>query len=941
MRKLPSGAPLAAFTLALCLAAVAQSRVSLDGSWQFLPDVAERLSPATLPRAGWRAAQVPVSIQAQFSDLRDFKGAAWFRRTFTAPPVKAGNRLLVHFGAADYEARVWLNGRMIGAHEGGYTPFDLDATAAFRAGRNVLLVRIADPPGPPAAFRASYAQIPHGKQNWYVQTSGMWQSVALELKPPAYLQWVHALTEGARLHGFELRLAHPDQLPAGSRATITVTAPDGRAVRRVFPISARPDQELPFDLERAWLWSPSHPRLYRFSVVLSNGDRLDDSFGLRTIAVHDGRIFLNGQPIYLRGALDQAFYPEGIYSPPSLAYLRAEMTEGKRLGLNLLRLHIKTPDPRYLRAADETGMLLWYEIPNWDSLTALSRQRAQALLVAAIARDWNHPSLILQSIINESWGADLKRPGDRAWLLAESDWARRHLPDRLVVDNSPCCDNFHLATDLADFHNYDSIPDDQAAWDAWVRRFAARPRWLFSPFGDARERGDEPLVVSEFGNWGLPDLPARLPWWFKLDFNGNRLTLPAGVFTRMRAAGLTRVFGSYANLAAATQEHEWEALRHEIESLRLQPAIQGYVITEFTDVNWESNGLLTMWRRPKNFAARLAVLQQPVVLMAQADRADYQPGDTARIAAWVSNEAPAVLRGAAAVVAGERRPVAAVASGALAAAGTFTVPIRRAQTGYQTVALELRGAQGALLDRRVLRLAVVAPASSAAAIALDDSVPADLAAALRARHPAAGAAPVLITAQWNARARATAAGGGAVIVLASGAAALPAGARFRIEPRRGNLRGDWISNFNWLDSTRPPFAAFRALGPILGEAARAITPRSVIATPRNGESREVLAGFFLGWVHQARALAVQARVGRGHVVVTTLDLSQYGRDPLATAILNELIGYVKSADCAPRLSLLAEVENHQDAEVAAVEQHQVPGHEGVVVIGRRRRQPAP
>ena len=103
----------------------------------------------------------------------------------------------------------------------------------------------------------------------------------------------------------------------------------------------------------------------------------------------------------------------------------------------------------------------------------------------------------------------------------------------------------------------------------------------------------------------------------------------------------------------------------------------------------------------------------------------------------------------------------------------------------------------------------------------------------------------------------------------------------------------------------------------------------------------MLAGFFLGWVHQARALAVQARVGRGHVVVTTLDLSQYGRDPLATAILNELIGYVKSADCAPRLSLLAEVENHQDAEVAAVEQHQVPGHEGVVVIGRRRRQPAP
>ena len=117
---------------------------------------------------------------------------------------------------------------------------------------------------------------------------------------------------------------------------------------------------------------------------------------------------LNGKPIYLRGALDQDFFPDTIYTPPSLDYLRDEMRKAKALGLNLLRCHIKVPDPRYLEAADEIGMLVWYEIPNWDKLTADSERRAMETLHGMVERDANHPSIVIVSIINESWGANLK-----------------------------------------------------------------------------------------------------------------------------------------------------------------------------------------------------------------------------------------------------------------------------------------------------------------------------------------------------------------------------------------------------------------------------------------------------------------------------------------------------------------------------------------------------
>ena len=168
-----------------------------------------------------------------------------------------------------------------------------------------------------------------------------------------------------------------------------------------------------------------------------------------------------------------------------------------------------------------------------------------------------------------------------------------------MVDNSACCDNFHVATDIADFHQYAAIPDYASNFDRLVDDQAQRPGWLFSPYGDAAPKGDEPMMLSEFGNWGLPQVPQEKPWWFSRDMGGNELTQPEGLEKRFADYQYNSLIADLKALSDATEWHEYEALKYELGALRAHSEIQGYVITEFTDLNWEANGLLDMWRHPK------------------------------------------------------------------------------------------------------------------------------------------------------------------------------------------------------------------------------------------------------------------------------------------------------------------------------------------------------
>src|SRR3984957_7529459 len=563
----------------------AQSRV-IDQRWQFSPDPKGQFTAATVDRqAKWRPDQAGLSWNAQFDDLRDYAGVSWYRVTIVLTQPLPSTRQLIHFGAVDYYTEVWVNGRRLGDHEGGYTPFTFDLTGKVHAGNNEILVKVFDPPMPPPLpnrrqqnseptnevvkpgitgdkvertldDRFKYNEIPHGKQNWYVQTSGPWQAVTLETVPMRYVEWVHVTPHNSGDVTVEAKLAGS----AGSGpVTATLSDPYGATVAQldlaVDGMMARGKAHVTGPM----LWDGDHPNLY--SLRLNNqAQQVHTHFGFRELTTVDGRLLLNGKPFYMRAALDQDFYPEGIYSPPSADFIRREMLTSKALGLNMLRCHIKTPDPRYLEAADETGMLVWYEIPVWNDAhrwTAQAAQRGVDTFRAEVERDWNHPSIVIQSIMNEQWGMDPEKADQRAWLLKTfTDLKQLTAPlGRLITDDSACCAGFHLQSDFADFHMYYSIPDHAETWAAWVQEYATRPKWLYSPYGDAITTGQEPLLVSEFGNWGLPQLPPRdqLPWWFPRDFEGRELTRAAGVFDRLHTFGLDRIYPDYDALAPATE----------------------------------------------------------------------------------------------------------------------------------------------------------------------------------------------------------------------------------------------------------------------------------------------------------------------------------------------------------------------------------------------------
>jgi hypothetical protein len=630
---------------------------------------------------------------------------------------------------------------------------------------------------------------------------------------------------------------------------------------------------------------------------------------------------LNGKPFYMRAALDQDFYPQGIYSPPSAEFIRQEMLASKAMGLNLLRCHIKVPDPRYLEAADETGMLVWYEIPVWNDAyhwTAEAAQRGVDTFRAEVERDWNHPSIVIQSIMNEQWGMDEAQANQRTWLINSfRDFKQLTAPlGRLITDDSACCRGFHLQSDFADWHTYYSIPDHAAQWTEWVQEYAGRPKWLFSPYGDATTTGQEPLLVSEFGNWGLPQLPPRdqLPWWFPRTFEGRELSRAAGVFDRLHAYGFDRIYPDYDALALATERHEYLALKYEIEQMRQRDSIQGYVITELTDANWEANGLMSMWRQPKTFAEELGKLQQDDLVMANFATHNFAAGSAVQLPLLVSHYSTAALDGAtilwqtsdgqSGVLPLARTP----GPGMVAAEGTLQ--FNAAQAGAATpqfLRLQLVNAAGMTLAQNGYRYAVYPQPLPPPGVTVAIHDPLNQLQSLRSALVAKGAAGIEGSADESAASagkavwlssalddptQARLSQGQTVLLLAGSRDALPPGGPLSILPRAGSdLTGDWVSNFNWVLSSSP---LWKPLSPvidssILGWEAASVTPEFVIAGLREEESQSVLAGVFYGWLNSNRAYLAELRQGPGRILLTTFRFQSYGQDPFATILLDQLL----------------------------------------------------
>jgi len=931
-------------TLLLCAAARAQT-LKLESGWQFLPDRTGALTVGSVAGAeGWRAAKVGLSWNAQFADLRDYMGIAWYRTRLDAPPLDGGKRALLKFGAVDYFSEVFVNGQKVGEHEGGYTPFGFDVTDKLKPGANEMLVRVVDPPMDEKENRARfpqmlYKEIPHGKQNWYVQTGGIWQPVWFEIKQQIYITGVRVTAQNTgRLDVFVgtssfLPVAGPTG-PAQHHASpyahaqntldlkARVIDPSGKAFDLHLVGGNKDGMRLAGQVPNPLLWDIHKPNLYTIDVTLKD-DRVTDRFGFRSFEARDGKFYLNGEPFYMMAALDQDFYPETIYTAPSEDYIRDQMLKAKQLGLNMLRCHIKVCEPAYLKVADEVGMLVWYEIPSWNDFNHFSMkaaERGERVFREMTERDWNHPSIVIQSVINESWGADLKQADQRQWLRAAFERAKKLVAPRgiLVVDNSPCCDNFHLKTDIDDFHRYNSIPDYHAEFDRWVADFATRPRWSFSPHGDAERTGAEPLVVSEFGNWGLPKLPKDLPWWFARDFGGREVTRPAGVHERFKEFGFTTLFRDYDALAEATQWHQFRSLKHEIEEIRRHSTIQGYVITEFTDINWEVNGLLDMWRNPKVYAAELAKIQQPDVVMLRPAKRNYTGGERVELAALVSHYGDKELNGAQISWSTESGAKGSFKIGQLIKrAGvealppiSFDAPATE-RPRRERVLIEVRGKDDSLVAENSAEVFIYpkpAPAQDIQIVIHDPGNQLKFKEAITAagyRVLQSGANPerghLLIAPALDAVVERHLQNGGRAIILANAKDALPADALFRVAPRAGDWDGNWVTNFNWVRTDAAPFSEV-AIGPLLGFEGVNVIPQFIIQGVAGAAyAGEVLSGIFYGWLNNNAALAVQMKAGNGKLLLTTYRFNEYGRDPYATWLLDAMIRHAASPAFAPRL----------------------------------------
>ncbi|HEX6114719.1 MAG TPA: glycoside hydrolase family 2 TIM barrel-domain containing protein, partial [Geminicoccaceae bacterium] len=503
-----------------------RSSLSLDGPWDFHFCGDDRIALEDVP--GWRRCAVPAPWQGQFPDLRQRNGRAWYRRTFEVPPAWLLDSVFLRFGAVHHHARVFVNRTLVAENEGGWLPFEAGLGALLRPEANEVAVHVTAPTDDPAAYPDyPFAEILAGKQSWYGPLGGIWQSVLLERRAPDHLR---LLRLRPRRDGgiVEIRVAFSRPLSVPHQLELQITGPDGRIAQAAsLPLAGGEEQATASLVVTGPLdWSPDVPHLYELTAVLQRGgeavDLLRERFGFRTFESRAGMIYLNGEPIFLRGALDQDYYPDGICTPPSEAFLEDQFRKAKALGLNCLRCHIKVPDPRYYAVADRVGLLIWTELPNAGQLTPRARERAEATLRGILERDGNHPCIVCWTILNENWGSDLVHSAeDRTWLRRMVDWLKAADPDRLVVDNSPLAPSFHLRSDLEDFHVYAAMPDHRRSWDGFVEAFCARPAWTYGPAAEVVRTGDEPLLCSEFGNWGLPD-PRQLrgaedaePWWFE------------------------------------------------------------------------------------------------------------------------------------------------------------------------------------------------------------------------------------------------------------------------------------------------------------------------------------------------------------------------------------------------------------------------------------------
>ncbi|MCM3117331.1 glycoside hydrolase family 2 [Neobacillus sp. MER 74] len=570
--------------------------VNLNGEWDFAFDdnnVGLKEKWFQNGDALDRKINVPFAYQTQLSGINDpsFHDFVWYSREFTVSKDWNNQRIILHFGAVDYRAWIYVNGEYVGFHEGGNVSFSFDITDHLTWGNEKVVVRVEDPSTDETIPRGKQFWIEQSDSIWYTRTTGIWQTVWLEPVHPVHvskLRLTPDVDRGDIIVEFEVSgecinkqadIEISFQGEKVAKDTIEVFEPyNKRSVnlynRQIFRTAFH---------HTGWNWSPENPNLFDIKFTLKDGDNqaildeIESYFGMRKVHIENGMVYLNNKPYYQKLVLDQGYWPEGLLTAPTDEALKRDIEIALEMGFNGCRKHQKVEDPRFLYWADKLGFLVWGECAAFPSYSEDAASRLTKEWIEIIERDYNHPSIVAWVPVNESWGVPFIKANKQQQHHSLAMYHLIHSLDttRLVISN----DGWELTeTDICAIHNYNhGSSDEKAKYENFKESLLTKENLLSSKpagrgiYADGFEHKGEPILLTEFGGIG-----------FKVGEDSGW--------------GYTSV----------KDEHEFIAdYRRVMEAVYASKGLHGYCYTQLTDVEQEINGLVSYNRKPKCELAKI------------------------------------------------------------------------------------------------------------------------------------------------------------------------------------------------------------------------------------------------------------------------------------------------------------------------------------------------
>ena len=570
--------------------------VNLNGQWTFEMDFG-----SSGEQRGWtntkglsKKITVPFCPESELSGIgyTDFIPCVWYQRNINIPAEWNGKKILLHFGAADYETKVYVDGKMVGEHKGAGSSFNFDITSYVKAGQQAnLVVRVYD--------NLRGGMQPGGKQCTalysagcsYTRVTGIWQTVWMEAVNEQALKNVFAIPDIDQ----QQLVVRPEFYNEGNNNTLTVEVKDGKKTVAKRTAQASNQSTIVLPIKNAHLWSPEDPYLYdvKYTVKNAQGEVIDEVssyMGMRKVHISGGYFYLNNKPYFQRLVLDQGYYPDGIWTAPSDEALRQDIEMSKAVGFNGARLHQKVFEERYYYWADKLGYLTWGEEASWvlNINNELAVRNFLTEWAEIVVRDRNHPSLVTWTPLNETWNAT---PGVYVRFVNDLyDLTKAIDPTRPINDASG---DSHVKTDIWSVHDYTREPDKLIA--NHTIKAGVEPYRNMKDKDFLSNYAGQPYMVDEFG--GLP--------WIPKEERANS-------------------WGYGANID--TVEEFYSILEKEIDALKACKHVVGFCYTQITDVEQEKNGIYYYNRKPKFDTARVKAIFEkiPSIIENPQDLSDWK-----------------------------------------------------------------------------------------------------------------------------------------------------------------------------------------------------------------------------------------------------------------------------------------------------------------------------